>query len=263
MPVNLLEGKQPPVKIKKEKLKDDVQLHSPEKESTQKTVKPTIQKKIKSAQVNQDLPKKEVLPAVNLMKNFRHYLLKRRLTFSAFFVILLILVIGGSSIYVIYFNKPKPEIVLNTNKPPVINVNLPVSPPPIPTPTPIPTLTPTPTPTPTPPPPPPPSPTPNPTPPPPPPPLILPDTELAPLRGALVRFQGETNIYLVELNGELRSVDLKTVSFLNGQKISQLNPDLIYLIANQFQNVRKGKTVIGKVDWDPRILSAEEIASYL
>jgi hypothetical protein len=98
---------------------------------------------------------------------------------------------------------------------------------------------------------------------PPTPPQPLPDTQLAPLRGALVRFAGDFNIYLVEYNGELRKVETSNVRFKNGQSVSQLDKKIIYVLAKRFESVRHGKDVIGYVPWDPRILSATELSLFI
>lgn len=95
------------------------------------------------------------------------------------------------------------------------------------------------------------------------PPVILPDTELSPLRGALVQFPADSNIYLIENNGELRKIDKQTVTFKNGQNIYQLNQELIYTLASRYANTRKGKDVINFIDWDPRVLTENEIAPYI
>jgi len=90
---------------------------------------------------------------------------------------------------------------------------------------------------------------------------ILPDTELAPLRGALVKFNDKEDIFLVETNGELRLVDQKTVIFKYVKNILQL-ADRIYLINNRYQNIRQGKMVKGYVDWDPRVLTEIELEPF-
>jgi hypothetical protein len=95
------------------------------------------------------------------------------------------------------------------------------------------------------------------------PPIILPDTQLSPLRGALVRFVNDSNIYLIEYNGELRKIDAATVRFKNGQSVNQLNPKLIYTLAISFEDTRKGKDVKGFIDWDPRVLTEEELAPFI
>ena len=252
MPINLLsEPKRP---IKKVITRPDVKMHLPEKEL--KKLEAKKKKAVKLKAVKKPVGSaKSVLAEVNLIKAFKIYLLKKRLTFFGLFAII-ILIAGFLIGYFLFFYKPQPKIAANVNQPapaniPVVNLP-PVPPPPPPTycgdgicnsgelcsscpadcgscPLPPP----------------------------------LPDTELAPLRGSLVRFLGSSIIYLVELNGELRKIDLNTVSFLNGQKISQVNPDLIYQISDQFKSVRKGKDVIGKVDWDPRILSQPELAPFI
>lgn len=95
------------------------------------------------------------------------------------------------------------------------------------------------------------------------PPPVLPDTELAPLRGALVKFLNDSSIYLVENNGELRKIEVQTVEFRNGQNIYQLNPRLIYTLADRFKTTRRGKDVKGFIDWDPRVLTEEELAPFI
>ncbi len=92
--------------------------------------------------------------------------------------------------------------------------------------------------------------------------VILPDTELAPLRGALIKFSSDNNIYLIDYNGELRLVDPLTASFKNNQTIRDIKIDEIYLIADQYKTVRMGQPVLGKVDWDPRILSSAELIPF-
>jgi len=94
-------------------------------------------------------------------------------------------------------------------------------------------------------------------------PIILPDTELAPLRGALVKFTGDSNIYLIENNGELRKIEKQTVIFKNGQNIFQLDQNLIYTISSRFANTRHGKDVKGFIDWDPRVLSEQELTPFI
>jgi hypothetical protein len=98
---------------------------------------------------------------------------------------------------------------------------------------------------------------------PPPPPQPLPATELAPLRGAVVRFLGDANTYLVENNGELRKIDAQTVRFKNGQSILQLRSQLIYMLAERFKDTRRGSDVIGYVDWDPRVLTEKELEPFI
>jgi hypothetical protein len=87
---------------------------------------------------------------------------------------------------------------------------------------------------------------------------VLPDTDLAPLRGALVKFSGSANIYLIEWHGELRLVDLQTAVFKGGLTIKALQ-NQIYAINSRYQNTRQGDEVKGYVDWDPRILTNEEL----
>jgi len=92
----------------------------------------------------------------------------------------------------------------------------------------------------------------------------LPDTPLAPLRGAIVHFPNSNEIYLIENNGELRVVVPDSVTFKNGLKISSLSPNLIYTLPLKWQTTRKGdKIVSGQVDFDPRILSLNELLPFL
>jgi len=283
MPINFIgEPKHP---IKKIQATTEIEMHMPEKERKrlEKAKKKAAKKEAKKKAVE---AQKAVFGEVNFIKSFKIYILKRRLTFTILFVIIIIVVGGGLYAYFSFFYKPQPQIAQNINQPIAVNlpiVNLPPLPPsaycgdnicnnnetcstcsndcgscPLP-------------------------------PPPPlsaycgdgicnngelcsscpvdcgscPPPTPLPDTELAPLRGALVRFTGDINIYLVELNGELRQVETQSVYFANGQKISQTSPAKIYYIADRFRETRRGKDVIGFVEWDPRILSSAELGSFL
>lgn len=92
----------------------------------------------------------------------------------------------------------------------------------------------------------------------------LPDTPLAPLRGAIVRFPNSNDVYLIEKNGELRIVVPESVTFKNGQTISSLSPNLIYTLPLKWQSTRKGdKIVSGQVDFDPRILTLNELLPFL
>ncbi|MCC6639024.1 hypothetical protein IT409_00515 [Candidatus Falkowbacteria bacterium] len=94
-------------------------------------------------------------------------------------------------------------------------------------------------------------------------PIILPDTPLAPLRGSLVKFAGQSVIYLVENNGELRVVDVANVLFDNGDTMSAIDPGIIYQLGNQYQSIRKGSQVVtGQVDFDPRILTTQELQPF-
>lgn len=95
------------------------------------------------------------------------------------------------------------------------------------------------------------------------PPIILPDTELSPLRGTLVQFPLDSNIYLIENNGELRNIEKETVIFKNGQNIYQLKTNLIYTLSSRFVNTRRGKDVKGFIDWDPRVLAEDELALFI
>ncbi len=90
----------------------------------------------------------------------------------------------------------------------------------------------------------------------------LPDTPLAPLYGALVKFEGESQVYLVEKNGELRIVT-ENVIFDNGQTLTTIRQSLIYTIGDQWKEVRRGQQVVGRVDFDPRVLTLPEVRPYL
>jgi hypothetical protein len=92
---------------------------------------------------------------------------------------------------------------------------------------------------------------------------VLPNTELQPLLGSLIRFRSGAEIYLVEDNGELRKVDVSTTVFENGQNVFQINPSLIYLIGEKWKTIRRGRDVTGQVDFDPRVLSQNELAPYI
>lgn len=93
--------------------------------------------------------------------------------------------------------------------------------------------------------------------------VILPDTELAPLRGALVKFNDSSEIYLVEWHGELRLLNQQTVVFKSGQTVKTLTAKKqIYTINLGYKEIRQGNKVSGYIDWDPRILSPEEIESF-
>lgn len=94
--------------------------------------------------------------------------------------------------------------------------------------------------------------------------VSLPDTELAPLRGALIRFPGGSAIYLVETNGELRRIVTQSVIFKNGQRMSEVNRSLIYALPQRWESVRRGaEDVSGRVDFDPRVLTADELTPFL
>ncbi|MFA5188954.1 MAG: hypothetical protein WC460_06355 [Patescibacteria group bacterium] len=265
MPINLLgEPKRP---IKKIPESTEIAMHLPEKE--QKRIERAQKKAAKKAKKEKVVEaQKTEFEEVNLIRAFKIYLLKRRLTFIAIFAILL-LAIAGIAVYFLYFYKPQPKIVLNLNKPVNTNalpVNVPLAPP---TPSTFcgdgicnnnetcticdvdcgscPAVVPV-------------------TPPlviPPAPPQPLPNTELAPLRGALIKFANETAIYLVDWNGELRPVDMQTVSFANGQKAKQISLTEIYTIASRFQDTRRGLEVVGFIPWDPRVLTQEELEPFV
>ena len=82
-------------------------------------------------------------------------------------------------------------------------------------------------------------------------------------KGALIRFAEQEDVYLVEDNGELRLVDKDTVIFKNGLNIFQISPRRIYTINQRFENIRKGREVVGQVDWDPRVLSSQDLKNFL
>lgn len=239
MPIDFL-GR--PVEKDKKKDEEAVKWHVPLKEKETEIKKQEPKKKVQS--VKKVVSQKAEFKEVNFITGFKRYILKRRLMFSIIFGIIIILVAGGIFVYFYFFPvKPEPE-------PPV-------------QPSPTPVVSPTPTPSPE---------TPNPSPQPSPSPQIspspqaspvLPDTELAPIRGSVVKFQGDDTLYLIEDNGELREIDRNTVVFENGDSINDLKPSLIYTIADRFKTVRKGKDVVGQVDWDPRVLIFTEINPFL
>jgi hypothetical protein len=254
MPIDFLEGKVKKPVIKKEAA-PDVAMHAP-------VMEPKI---IAAKEVKKEAPKPQAKPVsseenieeVNLVNSFRSHVFKRRLTFSGIFVIIMLLIAG---LFYYFFTRIPVSSVVNTNvqikqnlnlaQPNVnivtndnlnienlnitTNVNLePVILPPINEAPPIVLL-----------------------------PVVLPDTELAPLRGALVRFAGEDKVNLVETNGELRIIEQSTVIFENGQSLKKINQAYIYLIPDRFKDIRRGKDVRGQVDFDPRVLKPEELAPF-
>ncbi|HDQ22770.1 MAG TPA: hypothetical protein ENN28_02220 [Candidatus Uhrbacteria bacterium] len=251
MPIDLLggEAKKP---IKKKTADFEVRMHLPKKEEIKKE-----KERVKIKKERKEEEAKEEFQEVNLLLSFRRYLLKKYLVFSALFVIIIVagfLIYAG---YVYFFPKLPPAPLLsneNANEP-VAVIEPPIEPP---------LIQPSPLPEPPAPPPPLPSPIPEPVLPPEPlPELPLPDTELAPLRGSVVKFIDSENLYLVEDNGELRLIDVNTVIFKNGQRADQLSPRLIYTLADRYQYIRRGKDVKGQVDWDPRVLIPEELELFL
>lgn len=211
-------------------------------------------KEAKSQEPPKAAPKKIVkeetaeFKEVNFITGFKRYILKRRLMFSVIFVIIIIVVAVSIFAIIYFYPEQKPPLVVTPSPAPSPAVTVTPRPSPspnpsvtpmIPSPTPI--VRPSPTPTPT----------------------ILPDTELASLRGAVVKFQDEETLYLIENNGELREIDLENVSFVNQGKIQELSPDLIYTIADRYKNIRRGKAVTGRVEWDPRVLSPAELSPFL
>ena len=92
---------------------------------------------------------------------------------------------------------------------------------------------------------------------------VLPDTALAPLRGALVRISVNPTIYLVENNGELRKVDELTTVFENQKTITNISKSLIYTLPDKWIDIRKGRDVGGQVDWDPRVLKISELLPFV
>jgi hypothetical protein len=222
--------------IENKKKTSEVKLHLPEESE-----KPKQKKAKKTVKV----PVEKEFKEVNFVAILKKYLLKKRLIFSLIFAIIIIVVLGGSGYYYFFLYEPAAPDV---NQP--IAVTSPISSP-TPTISPIPRPSPSPSPSPTP------SPGIRPTPGP------LPDTELAPLKGSLVKFAGEEVLYLVEDNGELRKVDQQTVIFDNGKSIDEISSSLIYTIADRFKDIRRGKDVIGQVDWDPRVLTFSELNPFL
>ena len=88
----------------------------------------------------------------------------------------------------------------------------------------------------------------------------MPETELAPLRGALIKFDENGEVYLVEWRGEIRLLNQQTTIFKSGQTVKSLaDQNLVYLINSNYKGIRRGKNVSGYVDWDPRILTQEEL----
>ena len=283
MAINLLGGEE---KIEKRKSASEIKMHLPEKEEL--AAKKTVEKKIEPPKPKEVLPEQVQVEEANLMPAFKTYRLKRRLTLIAISVIIIAGIAAGIWAYFSFFYRPSVPIVSqeNINKP-VINVNVNITPPPlvpkyscntnngqcytdengiftnlndcqancfVPTPSAVcgngicessedsnncPADC------------------------PPPAPQPLPNTELAPLRGAIVKFSVPDGIFLVENNGELRTIDKNTVVFANGKNINQISPQLIYTVADRFENTRRGKEVIGFVSWDPRVLTPEELEPYL
>jgi hypothetical protein len=237
-----------------------VRWHKPIEEKEVKEIKAKQSKPVQVKKVEPVRPANN-LEEVNLVPGFKHWLWKKRLSLLLIFAIMIVAV-GSLAIYFGYYYQP-PKVVVKSSV---------ISPSPSPKPTPTPTPTPTPSPavspgpiiTPTPIMTPSPSPSPifEPSPTPISSPSPLPDTELSPLRGSLVKFKDSLIIYLVENNGELRMVNQETI-FANGQSLSQISSLLIYTIADRFKDVRRGKAVSGKVNWDPRILSQLELNPYI
>ncbi len=225
MPIDLLSGqnKKP---IKKQRVTAEVRMHMPEKEVSEK-------KKIQKQKIKQKRSTaKPAFQEVNFMSSFKAYLFKRRLTL----IIISVIIISGAVFgYFYFFYEPEVQPIFqeNINQQPVSTVQpaQPVSPPVT-----VPSE---------------------------PPAGPLPDTELAPLRGSVIKFNNSNTLYLIEDNGELRLIDRNSVVFENGQSINQINSNLIYTIADRYQNIRRGKEVVGLVDWDPRVLSPQELAPFL
>jgi len=91
----------------------------------------------------------------------------------------------------------------------------------------------------------------------------LPDTEMAPLNGALVKFDGQPEVYLVDNHGDLRMIDRESVIFNSNKRLSQISPSLIYTINDKWQNTREGDIITGKVDFDPRIITYNELRLFI
>jgi len=256
MPIDFLEGKVKKPKVEKSRA-PEVEMHIPQKELKEKIAAPKVEEKPKV--------KKEILPAeemeeVNLMTSFWAHLWRKRLTFSGIFVIIILLLAGLYYYFIPRISQvPQPieninKINQNTNL--IVNLanenlniangnvnenlnfnenlNIPVIvPPPVPPENPPVIVSP-----------------------------ILPDTELAPLRGSLVKFSGSSEIYLIENNGELRPVDKQTVIFKDGESIYSISSSLLYTLNDRFKEVRQGRAVKGRVDWDPRVLSSVELQPF-
>lgn len=236
------------------KILPKIPMHIPTKEEKQKFAEAQAKKVVPVREIVKPVAKG---PEANLVKGFGRRLLAKRLTWGLILVILLLAISGTSCYFIFFYQPPAPVKNLNTNA----NTALPVcgngiiengeqceagifpgncqtdqdcldcqcatkpivKKPVIP--------------------------------------IVLPDTELAPLRGALVRFADNPLIYLIERNGELRVVKEGAV-FKNGQSISKISPALIYSISSHFSDIRKGKDVYGRIDWDPRVLLLQELKNY-
>jgi hypothetical protein len=223
------------------KAQEKVKMYVPRE---QKTVKP--QKEAKPQPVANVQPVEEG-KRVDLAEKFLHReALMKRLSFVGVAILIIFLVVGAGVAF--YLRPVTPKLVIN--QPPVVVLTPQPTPvvnevPPVPVPTPVINEV-------------------------PPAPIInepagpLPDTELAPLRGSLVKFSTTNDIYLIENNGELRLVNQQTVVFKNGQKLNELDRGIIYQLLDRWQTVRKGdKIVEGQVDFDPRVMTLSELLPFI
>ena len=232
MAINLLGSEEP----KKEKKSVDrpIEYHIPKEEALpKKKVKERIREKRDEREQQKEEKVVQKGRQVNMVTAFSGDVLGRRLRSGIIFAILLLaLGTGGYVVYTLVQTGPIeiPEVERTTPIVPAPTTEPAVSETPASEPEPV---------------------------------VALPDTPLVPLRGALVRFSGDPTIYLVEDNGELRKVILQSVIFDNGQRISDIELSRIYLINSEWQSVRKGKDVMGQVDWDPRVLLPGEIDSFI
>lgn len=193
---------------------------------------PEEQKQQKQEQItdaDKEMQKMGAKRRVNLAEGIGAYFMRRKVLFSVILAVVILVVGFSSYLGYDYYLQTRPQPVVTTNMIPVVNepVNENINVEPVEPP-------------------------------------ILRDTELTPLRGALVRFRGDTTIYLVEDNGELRKVNTQTVVFQNGQSMSEIDLRLIYLISDEYKDIRRGQEdVEGFVDFDPRILSFKELEPFL
>jgi hypothetical protein len=252
MAIDFLGTATPP---KRAKLVETLKLHQPEKEAQ----KMALPQKVEASQIEPAV-RREDLTEVNLMSPFKAYLRQRRLEIILISIIVILIICVGA-LYLA--TRLKPIIIkanlntspANANMPALVNensninqiidaninqnenfnqnenLNIPIILPPPLLPEPEPQI-----------------------------PL---NTELAPLRGSLVKFSDNSEVYLIEWQGELRLINQQTVVFKSKQTISSLSAkNQIYLINSNFKSIRRGADVIGYVNWDPRILSPEEIESF-
>lgn len=184
----------------------------------------------KKVEEKKEVIEEEYIPAVDLAENARK---RKKLLRIGMIVLVSILVVGGGAVGGYLFITQQSEQVIIS--PPVTQPPQPTAPPTVPQPSQPPVTQPT---------------------------GPLPDTPLAPLYGALVKFSGESVVYLIENNGELRMIT-EGVIFDNGQTLTTIRQSLIYTIGDQWKEVRKGRDVMGRVDFDPRVLTLPELRPYL